>query len=105
MIIIISFLFNSGRCHRNIFPVLRYSLVEVKVQQPYQVLSSPHSILSRETFPRERTRFEKQSLLLSERYTQLFWVSYEDAFIRFGFELISLKLFHISVAPPKHYEM
>ena len=30
----------------------------------------------------------------------LFSVSYEDAFVRFGFELISLKLFHISVAAP-----
>ena len=28
-----------------------------------------------------------------------FWVSYEDAFLRFGFELIRLKLFHISTQP------
>ena len=26
-----------------------------------------------------------------------FWVSYEDALLRFGFELIRLKLFHISI--------
>ena len=29
-----------------------------------------------------------------------FWVSYEDALLRFGFELIRLKLFHISIATP-----
>ena len=29
-----------------------------------------------------------------------FWVSYEDALLRFGFELIKLKLFHISIATP-----
>ena len=28
------------------------------------------------------------------------WVSYEDALLRFGFELIRLKLFHISIAAP-----
>ena len=28
------------------------------------------------------------------------WVSYEDIFLRFGFELIRLKLFHISIATP-----
>ena len=28
------------------------------------------------------------------------WVSYEDTFLRFGFELIWLKLFHISIAAP-----
>ena len=35
------------------------------------------------------------------RYTQLFWVSYEDAFIRFGFELISLKTFSHKHRSPK----
>ena len=30
----------------------------------------------------------------------LFWVSYEDALLRFGFELIRLKPFDISVATP-----
>ena len=29
-----------------------------------------------------------------------FWVSYEDALLRFGFELIRLILFHISIATP-----
>ena len=29
-----------------------------------------------------------------------FSVSYEDALLRFGFELIRLKLFHISIATP-----
>ena len=29
-----------------------------------------------------------------------FWVSYADTFLRFGFELIRLKLFHISIATP-----
>ena len=29
-----------------------------------------------------------------------FWVSYEDTLLRFGFELISLKLFHISITTP-----
>ena len=28
------------------------------------------------------------------------WVSYEDTFLRFGFELIRLKLFHLSIAAP-----
>ena len=28
----------------------------------------------------------------------LLWVSYEDTFLQFGFELIRLKLFHISIA-------
>ena len=28
------------------------------------------------------------------------WISYEDTFLRFGFELIRLKLFHISIATP-----
>ena len=28
------------------------------------------------------------------------WVFYEDALLRFGFELIRLKLFHISIAAP-----
>ena len=31
-------------------------------------------------------------------YPTFFWVSYEDALLRFGFELIRLKLFHISIA-------
>ena len=30
----------------------------------------------------------------------LLWVSYEDAFLRFGFELIRVKPFHISIATP-----
>ena len=30
----------------------------------------------------------------------LLWVSYEDTFLRFGFELIRLKIFHISIATP-----
>ena len=29
----------------------------------------------------------------------LLWISYEDTFLRFGFELIRLKLFHISINP------
>ena len=29
-----------------------------------------------------------------------FGVSYEDALLRFGFELIRLKLFHLSIATP-----
>ena len=31
-------------------------------------------------------------------------MSYEDVFIRFGFELIRMKLFHISVAAPNFQE-
>ena len=33
-----------------------------------------------------------------------FWVSYEDTFLRFGFELIRLKLFHISITTPNFKE-
>ena len=34
----------------------------------------------------------------------MFWVSYEDVFIRFGFELIRMKLFHISFVAPNFKE-
>ena len=59
---------------------------------------------SRETPSPERIHSQQRISCLricDRRCTQhFFWVSYEDIFLRFGFELIRMKLFHISIATP-----
>src|SRR5215216_6139822 len=61
-------------------------------------------------FFREKLLLYKGSVLSNENLAfgsviegvpnSFLWVSYEDTFLRFGFELIRLKTFHISIAAP-----
>ena len=79
-----------------------YFLVREKVQLPYQVLLSSHSLLSRETSSLEMTILSNKDLAFGSMIegipNDFFRVSYEDALLRFGFEFIRLKLFNISIA-------
>src|SRR3954465_4199711 len=72
------------------------------VQLPYQVFYFPPT-----HFFREKLLLWKGSILSNECLAfgsviegvpnSLLWVSYEDIFLRFGFELIRMKPFHISI--------
>src|SRR3954465_1229018 len=84
---------------------INYFPIREKVQLPHQVLLSSHSLLSRETPSLERIHFFSNKCLAFGSVIEgvpncLLWVSYEDTFLRFGFELIRLKLFHIRIAAP-----
>src|SRR3954464_12497602 len=83
---------------------MNYFPIREQVQLPHQVLLSSHSLLSRETPSLERSIISNECLALGSVIegvpNSLLWVSYEDTFLRFGFELIMLKLFHISIATP-----
>src|SRR6266496_63752 len=84
---------------------MNYFPIREKVQFPHQVLLSSHSLLSREnSFSRKDPIFSNKNLAFGSVIegvpNSLFWVSYEDLLLRFGFELIMLKLFHISIAVP-----
>src|SRR3954469_18212652 len=84
---------------------MNYFPIREKVQLPYQVFYFPPT-----HFFREKLLLQKGSIP-SNKYlafgsviegvpSSFLWVSYEDTFLRFGFELIRLKLFHISIAAP-----
>ena len=73
------------------------------------VTSSSATFLPLTSF--ERNSFSIKDRFLAKKYlafglviegvpNSFFWVSYEDALLRFGFKLSSLKLFHISIATP-----
>src|SRR3954464_11350024 len=83
---------------------INYFPIREKVQLPHQVLLSSHSLLSRETPSLKGSIFSNKCLAFGSVIEGvpncLLWVSYEDTFLRFGFELIRLKLFHISIAAP-----
>src|SRR3989337_1233308 len=61
-------------------------------------------------FFREKLFLEKGPILSDKHFAlgseiegipnRLFWVSYEDAFFRFGFKLFQLKPFDVSIAAP-----
>src|SRR5215216_5493450 len=83
---------------------MNYFPIGEKVQLPHLVLLSSHSLLSRETPSLERIQFSNKNLAFGSVIEgvpiSFFWVSYEDLLLRFGFELIMLKFFHISIAVP-----
>src|SRR3989337_3279837 len=100
MIIIISFFSGLCWCHRNFF------LWRATIQRRYNYLIKFYFPPTH--FFREKLLLLKGSIL-SNKYlafgsviegvpNSFFWLSYEDALLRFGFELIRLKLFHISIA-------
>ena len=73
------------------------------------VTSSSSTFLPLTSF--ERNSFSRKDPFLATKYlafgsviegvpNSFFWVSYEDTLLRFGFELIRLKPFDISVATP-----
>ena len=73
------------------------------------ITSSSSTFLPLTSF--ERNSFSRKDPFLSNEYlafgsmiegvpNSLLWVSYANTFLRFGFELIRLKLFHISIAAP-----
>src|SRR3954471_5208962 len=74
---------------------MNYFPIWEKVQLPYQVLLSSHSPLS--ILSNECLAFGS---VIEGVPNSLLWVSYEDIFLRFGFELIRMKLFHISITIP-----
>src|SRR3954470_15965470 len=84
---------------------MNYFPIREKVQLPYQVFYFPPT-----HFFREKLLLWKGSILSNEYLAFgsviegvpncLLWVSYEDIFLRFGFELIRMKLFHISITTP-----
>ena len=102
MIIIINFLFNRRSRHRKHLSVLHHFLVEVKVRQPHQVLSSSHSILSKELLLEKGPVLSDKQFALGSEIEGIpncyLWVSYEDVFVRFGFELFPAEA--ISIAAP-----
>src|SRR3989337_114754 len=83
---------------------MSYFPIREKVQLPHQVLLFSHSLLSRETPSLESFHSWQQISCLRfvvEGVPNCFFrVSYEDALLQFGFELIRLKPFDISVATP-----
>src|SRR3954469_18289625 len=83
---------------------MNYFPIREKVQLPYQVLLSSHSLLSRESPSLERIHSQQRISCLricDRRCTQQSPLgTYEDTFLRFGFELIRMKLFHISIVTP-----
>ena len=83
---------------------MSYFPIREKVQLPHQVLLSSHSLLSRETPSLERIHLSNKDLAVGymvEGVPNYFLrLSYEDALLQFGFELIRLKPFDISVATP-----
>ena len=103
MIIIINF-FSSCCRPREWVSLMCYLPIREKVQLPHQVLLSAHSLLSRETPCPERTHLSYKDLAFRsvvEGVPNCFLrVSYEDTLLRFGFELIRLNPFDISVATP-----
>src|SRR3954463_15043600 len=83
---------------------INYFPIREKVQLPHQVLLSSHSFLSRETPSLKGSILGNKDLAFGfvvEGVPNCFLrVSYEDALLRFGFELIRLKPFDINVATP-----
>src|SRR3954470_20575402 len=97
MIIIISFLTNWCSGHKNRFcDELLSNKGEGTITLSSFLLSS-HSLLSRETPSLERIIISNECLALGSVIegvpNSLRWVSYEDIFLRFGFELIRMKFF------------
>src|SRR3954462_5853099 len=104
MIIIISFLTNWCSSHRNRFCD---ELLSNKGEGTVTSSSStflPLTSFERNSFSRKDPFFSNKCLAFGSVIEGvpncLLWVSYEDTFLRFGFELIRLKLFHISIAAP-----
>src|SRR6266498_1821069 len=79
-----------------------YFPIREKVRLPHQVLLSSHSLLSREnSFSSILGNKDLAFGSVVEGVPNCFLrVSHEDALLRFGFELIRLKPFDISVATP-----
>src|SRR3954470_11633240 len=83
---------------------MNYFPIREKVQLPYQVFYFPPT-----HFFREKLLLWKGSILSNEYLAFgsviegvpncLLWVSYEDIFLRFGFELIRMKLFTLASQP------
>ena len=82
--------------------MMKYFPYREKVQLPYEALLSSHSLVSRETPSLERIHLRNKYLAFGSVIegvpNSFLWVSYEDALLRFGFELIRLKL--ISITTP-----
>ena len=104
MIIIIIFLTNWCRNHWNWFPWWTTFQFWRRYKLPFQALLSSHSLLSRETPSLERIHLSNKYFAFGSVIegvpNSFLWVFYEDALLRFGFELIRLKLFRISIAAP-----
>ena len=83
---------------------MNYFPIREKVQLPHQVLLSSNSLLSRETPSLEGSILSNKDFsfgsVIEGVPNSFLWVSYEDTFLRFGFELIRMKLFLISIATP-----
>src|SRR5215216_338511 len=81
-----------------------YYQIQEKVHLPHQVLLSSHSLLSREIPSLERTLISNKYLSFGSVVegvpNSFLRVSYEDALLRFKFELIRQKPFDISVTTP-----
>ena len=64
----------------------------------------PLTSFERNSFSRKTPNLAAKSLafgfVIEGVPNSLLWVSYEDIFLRFGFELIRMKLFHISITTP-----
>ena len=76
----------------DLISMMNYFPIREKVQLPHQVLLSSHSLLSIEI-----PSLERIGSVIEGVPNNFLWVSYEDALLRFGFELIRLKLFHITL--------
>ena len=82
------------------FPELHYFSVQEVVL--HRVLLSSHLLLSRVTLFQKGSILGNKDLAFGSKVegipNSFLRVSYEDALLRFGLELIRLKLFHISIA-------
>src|SRR3954464_1208431 len=84
---------------------MNYFPIREQVQLPHQVLLSSHSLLSRETPSLERSILSNECLAFGSVIEGvpncLLWVSYEDTFLRFGFELYHDETFSDKHRNPK----
>ncbi|RLK64430.1 hypothetical protein D3Z94_25245 [Klebsiella pneumoniae] len=104
MIIIINFLLNRRRNDRG-FP-----LPCATIQRDERFDNLVKFYLPPTQFSREKLLLEKSSVFSNKHFALgfeiegvpncLFWVTYEDALFRFGFQLFRLKLFDISITSP-----
>src|SRR4051812_45088838 len=104
MIIIINFLLNRRRLHRNIFLCCATYWLEQRFYNLIKFYLPPTQLFQKKLFLKKcsvlRDKHFAFGLEIEGIPNCLFWVSYEDAFLRFGFQLFRLKLLDISITSP-----
>ena len=84
---------------------MNYFPIREKVQLPYQVFTFlPLTSFERNPFSRKFPNLATKVLpfgsVIEGVSNSFLWISYEGALLRFEFEFIRMKFFHISIATP-----